>query len=79
VRRGQHVDVLSNRCSHLSGPLSDGSFTVEKGQGCIVCPWHGSTFRLSDGAVVHGPTTSPQQLFETRIEGGTIEVRLPGG
>lgn len=78
VRRGQHVDVLSNRCSHLSGPLSDGSFTVEKGQGCIVCPWHGSTFRLSDGAVVHGPTTSPQQLFETRVESGNVEVRLPG-
>jgi nitrite reductase/ring-hydroxylating ferredoxin subunit/uncharacterized membrane protein len=79
VRRGQHVDVLSNRCSHLSGPLSDGSFTVEKGQGCIVCPWHGSTFRLSDGTVVHGPTTSPQQLFETRVENGEVEIRLPGG
>ena len=79
VRRGQHADVLSNRCSHLSGPLSDGSFTVEKGQGCIVCPWHGSTFRLSDGAVVHGPTTSPQQLFETRIENGAVEIRLPAG
>lgn len=79
VRRGHHVDVLANRCSHLSGPLSDGSFTVEKGQGCIVCPWHGSTFRLADGAVVHGPTTSPQQLFETRIESGDVHVRLPGG
>lgn len=78
VRRGQHVDVLSNRCSHLSGPLSDGSFTVEQGQGCIVCPWHGSTFRLSDGTVAHGPATSPQQLFETRIESGNVEVRLPG-
>lgn len=79
VRRGQHVDVLANRCSHLSAPLSDGSFTVEKGQGCIVCPWHGSTFRLSDGGVVHGPTTSPQQRFETRIQDGSVEVRLPGG
>jgi nitrite reductase/ring-hydroxylating ferredoxin subunit/uncharacterized membrane protein len=78
VRRGQHVDVLSNRCSHLSAPLSDGSFKVESGQGCIVCPWHGSTFRLADGAVVHGPTTSPQQLFETRIESGNVEIRLPG-
>jgi len=78
VRRGQHVDVLSNRCSHLSGPLSDGSFTVEKGQGCIVCPWHGSTFQLADGAVMHGPATSPQQLFETRITSGPVEVRLPG-
>lgn len=79
VRRGQHVDVLANKCSHLSGPLSDGEFIVEGGQGCIVCPWHGSTFRLSDGAVVHGPTTSPQQLFETRIESGDVEVRLPNG
>ena len=77
VRRGQHVDVLSDRCSHLSGPLSEGEFTVESGQGCVVCPWHGSTFRLADGQVVHGPATSPQQPFETRIVGGGVEVRLP--
>ena len=79
VRRGQHVDVLTNRCSHLSGPLSEGTFTVDAGQGCIVCPWHGSTFRLSDGAVQHGPTTSPAVRFETRISGGAVEVRLPAG
>jgi nitrite reductase/ring-hydroxylating ferredoxin subunit len=78
VRRGQHVDVLSNRCSHLSGPLSDGEFAVEGGQGCVVCPWHGSTFRLADGGVVHGPATAPQQRFETRITNGAVEVRLPG-
>lgn len=77
VRRGQHVDVLANRCSHLSGPLSDGEFTSEGGQGCVVCPWHGSTFRLSDGAAVHGPATAPQHRFETRLSGGVVEVRLP--
>lgn len=76
VRRGQHVDVLSDRCSHLSGPLSEGEFSVEGGQGCIVCPWHGSTFRLADGGVVHGPATSPQQAFTTRVTGGTVEVSL---
>lgn len=76
VRRGQHVDVLANKCSHLSGPLSDGEFTVESGQGCIVCPWHGSTFRLSDGAPVHGPATSPQHRFETRVTNGRVEARL---
>ncbi|HEU5034730.1 MAG TPA: Rieske 2Fe-2S domain-containing protein [Mycobacteriales bacterium] len=78
VRRGQHVDVLSDRCSHLSGPLSDGEFSVEGGQGCIICPWHGSTFRLADGAVVHGPATSPQQRFATRINDGSVEVSLTG-
>ena len=78
VRRGQHVDVLANHCSHLSGPLSDGSFSVDEGQGCIICPWHGSTFRLADGAVIHGPATSPQLVFETRIAAGEVEIRLPG-
>src|SRR5206468_508892 len=78
VRRGQHVDVLSDKCSHLSGPLSDGEFTVEGGQGCVVCPWHGSTFRLADGAAVHGPATSPQNRFETKIENGRVLVSLNG-
>ncbi len=79
VRRGGHVDVIADRCSHLSGPLSDGEFSVESGQGCVVCPWHGSTFRLADGGVVHGPATSPQPVFETRTDGGTVSVRLSGG
>jgi nitrite reductase/ring-hydroxylating ferredoxin subunit len=78
MRRGQHVDVLADKCTHLSGPLSEGTFKVERGQGCVVCPWHGSTFRLADGGVVHGPTTSPQPSFEVRVSGGTVEVKLPG-
>ncbi|MGN6239277.1 MAG: Rieske (2Fe-2S) protein, partial [Cellulosimicrobium cellulans] len=69
-------DVLANKCSHLSGPLSDGEFAVEQGQGCIVCPWHGSVFRLSDGAVVHGPATSPQHRFATQVRDGRLQVRL---
>jgi nitrite reductase/ring-hydroxylating ferredoxin subunit len=79
MRRGQHVDVLADKCTHLSGPLSEGSFKVEGGQGCVVCPWHGSTFRLNDGNVVHGPATSPQPHFDVRISAGTVEVQLPAG
>ena len=78
VRRGQHVNVLADKCSHLSGPLSDGEFSVEGGAGCVVCPWHGSTCRLADGQAGPGPATSPQQTFETRVVAGTVEVRLPG-
>jgi nitrite reductase/ring-hydroxylating ferredoxin subunit len=78
MRRGQHVDVLADKCTHLSGPLTDGEFTVERGQGCVVCPWHGSTFRLSDGGVVHGPATSAQPHFEARVSAGSVEVKLPG-
>jgi nitrite reductase/ring-hydroxylating ferredoxin subunit len=78
VRRGRHVDVLANTCSHLAAPLSEGEFAAEDGQGCVVCPWHGSWFRLSDGAVVHGPATAPMPRFETRVVDGAVEVMLPG-
>ena len=78
VRRGHHVDVLADTCSHLAAPLSEGTFSVERGQGCVVCPWHASVFRLSDGAVVHGPATAPMPRFETRIVDDVVEVMLPG-
>ena len=68
------VHVLADRCSHLSGPLSDGDLS----DGCLTCPWHGSTFRIQDGTVVHGPATAPKPVFRTRIQGATVQVCLPG-
>lgn len=68
------VHVLADRCSHLSGPLSEGGVD----DGCVTCPWHGSAFRLSDGTAVHGPATAPQPRFDTRTEpDGSLAVRLP--
>ncbi|MGN6333454.1 MAG: Rieske 2Fe-2S domain-containing protein [Motilibacteraceae bacterium] len=74
VRSGERVDVLSDRCSHLSGPLSEGELTEDGA--CIRCPWHGSEFRLSDGSVAHGPATAPVHAFDVRVTAGRVEVRL---
>lgn len=76
VRRGERIDVLSDRCSHLSGPLHEG--TLSSDGSCIICPWHGSTFSLEDGSVRGGPATSPQHAFDVRVQNGRVEVRLPG-
>ena len=83
VRDGQEVHVLANKCSHMSGPLhegtlSDGELTGDRTDRCVTCPWHGSVFRLRDGAVVHGPATADQPVFQTRIQEGIIQVCLPG-
>ncbi|TVL91133.1 Rieske (2Fe-2S) protein [Streptomyces sp. SAJ15] len=67
------LHALADRCSHLSGPLSEGEVV----DGCVVCPWHGSTFRLADGTCVAGPATAPQPSFEVRLNDGLVEVRLP--
>ncbi|MGW0609157.1 Rieske 2Fe-2S domain-containing protein [Streptomyces sp. NPDC002788] len=69
---GGEIHALAERCSHLAGPLAEGTVT----DGCVRCPWHGSVFRLSDGWNVRGPATSPQPSFETRITDGRVEVRL---
>jgi nitrite reductase/ring-hydroxylating ferredoxin subunit len=75
VRRGKAIDVLADKCSHLSGPLHEGRVHEVDGDACLTCPWHGSTFRLADGAVVRGPATVSQPSYETRVQDGWIQVR----
>ena len=74
VRAGGAVRVLADRCSHMSGPLSDSQLA----DGCLTCPWHGSVFRIADGSVARGPATAPQPAFETREADGAIQICLPG-
>ncbi|GAA2964559.1 hypothetical protein GCM10010446_57720 [Streptomyces enissocaesilis] len=69
---GGAVHVLADQCSHMAGPLSEGEIV----DGCVRCPWHGSTFRLSDGWNVGGPATAPQPAFDTRIVDGRVEARV---
>ena len=72
IRDGRKVHVLAGRCSHLSGPLFEGKLA----DGCLTCPWHGSVFRVSDGAVMRGPATAPQPVFQARVAGDVIQVCL---
>jgi nitrite reductase/ring-hydroxylating ferredoxin subunit/uncharacterized membrane protein len=71
-RNGSTVRALSATCSHLGGPLDQGRVEDE----CVTCPWHGSTFDLTDGSVLRGPATAPQPAYETRVVGRTVQVRL---
>ncbi len=78
IREGSGVSALADQCAHLGGPLHQGRLESAGGGSCIVCPWHGSTFRVADGSVVHGPATARQPAFEVRVsESGVVQVR-PG-
>ena len=70
ARQNGRACALAHSCSHLGGPLSEGRLE----DGTVVCPWHGSQFRLEDGAVVNGPATHPQPCFAVRERDGQIEV-----
>jgi nitrite reductase/ring-hydroxylating ferredoxin subunit len=69
--------ALVERCGHHAGPLGDGKVVQIDGADCVVCPLHGSTFRLADGVVMHGPAGSNQPLLRVRVQGGRIQVALP--
>lgn len=73
VRRGDVVHALKETCSHAGGPLSEGELKGDT----ITCPWHFSTFRLSDGAVRHGPAGSRQVSYRARVNDGQVELQGP--
>ncbi|MEO7130857.1 MAG: Rieske 2Fe-2S domain-containing protein, partial [Dermatophilaceae bacterium] len=70
-RSGGRILALNNICSHMGGPLDEGTFA----DGCVTCPWHGSMFRMTDGSIYRGPASTEQPTYDTRVTDGQIEVR----
>lgn len=67
---GQEVRVLSDVCTHLSCRVS-----WKPDLGVFLCPCHDAAFSVT-GEVVSGPPPRALDQFETRIEGGQIQIRL---
>ena len=44
--------ALSRRCRHLYADLGKGAINRD---GCLVCPWHGSTYDVKTGRMIRGP------------------------
>jgi nitrite reductase/ring-hydroxylating ferredoxin subunit/uncharacterized membrane protein len=68
------VCALADVCTHLGGPLSEGSREGDT----VTCPWHGSQFDLCEGTVLQGPAVFAQPRIEVREREGKIELGLPG-
>jgi nitrite reductase/ring-hydroxylating ferredoxin subunit/uncharacterized membrane protein len=71
IRTGAEVHAISSVCGHAGGPLHEGAIA----DGCVICPWHGSAFRLSDGHVVRGPATGHQPVYDVQVDHGKVSVR----
>ena len=71
ARQHGRVCALAHACSHMGGPLSEGTLK----DGSVVCPWHSSEFALDDGHVMNGPATINQPTLEVRERTGRIEVK----
>jgi nitrite reductase/ring-hydroxylating ferredoxin subunit/uncharacterized membrane protein len=73
VRAEGRIVATASTCPHRGAPLEEGKVEDDT----VVCPWHGSCFRLGDGALLRGPSVVPLPHYETRVVDGTVEVRVP--
>jgi len=71
LRQGRQIRAIGATCPHLGGPLDEGPIDEDT----VTCPWHGSVFRLDDGALIHGPAMMPVAAYEVRAEDGRIAIR----
>lgn len=71
IKDGTKICAIAATCSHLSGPLDEGSYE----DGIVYCPWHSSGFRMCDGSVVNSPAVYAQPTFAVRVRDGMVELR----
>ncbi|MBA2287840.1 MAG: Rieske 2Fe-2S domain-containing protein [Ktedonobacteraceae bacterium] len=71
LKQGKNIYAIAATCSHLGGPLDEG----EVHDCAVTCPWHGSTFDMTDGSVINGPAVYAQPTFAARVRQGKIELR----
>jgi 3-phenylpropionate/trans-cinnamate dioxygenase ferredoxin subunit len=72
VRTGGEFFAIRDVCSHAEVPLSEG----EIDETTIECWLHGSRFDLRTGRPTGLPATKPVPVYETRLDGDDVLVRI---
>jgi nitrite reductase/ring-hydroxylating ferredoxin subunit len=70
-REGQYY-CLDARCTHAGAPLAEGTLDGE----VLTCPWHGSQFRITDGAVLRGPTTKELKTYSLLVRDDFLFIEV---
>ena len=69
------IRAVSDVCPHQGFPMSAGE--LHGGEGVVECVWHGARFDCRTGAVLEGPATDALPVYEVRVDGEDVLVRLP--
>src|SRR5215210_6818192 len=62
--------AFDDTCTHVGCSLAGGDLE----ETTVICPCHGSEFDVRSGAVLQGPARDPVETYETRVEGGSLEI-----
>ena len=65
------VHAVHNICSHAYARMDEGRLRGHR----LICPLHGASFDVRNGAVLGGPACEPLRSYPTRVADGYIEVQ----
>ncbi len=66
------IHATDNVCTHAFALLTDGWLDGD----CIECPLHAGRFNVKTGKALGPPVDEDIKVFETRIVGSDIQVKL---
>ncbi len=72
INRDGKFSCLDARCTHAGAPLEEGSLEGN----VLTCPWHGSQFRITDGAVLRGPAEKQLRTYPVAVQDGAVFIEL---
>lgn len=64
--------ALGAECPHYGAPLAEGLLCGDR----LICPWHKSCFRISDGALLEPPALDGLARYPLRVADGQIFVTV---
>ena len=73
ARTEEGYRAFDDRCSHKGASMADGVMIC----GTVHCPWHGSRFDATTGAVKAGPAKEPIETYPVDVIGGEVRLTLP--
>ncbi len=72
VNQTGQIFCLDGRCTHAGAPLAEGTLNDE----VLTCPWHGSQFNISNGAVWRGPAQKKLRVYSPTVKGGAVFIEV---
>ncbi len=62
--------AFDDTCTHRGCSLAEGDLQ----ETTVTCLCHGSEFDVTSGTVLRGPAREPVETYQTRVEGGNLEI-----
>jgi nitrite reductase/ring-hydroxylating ferredoxin subunit len=63
---------VHNICSHAYAELHEGRLRGHR----LICPLHGASFDVRNGAVLGAPATEPLRTYPVRVVDGQVQVQV---